>query len=298
MTLAVVILLDGVLYAAVLFLVAAGLTLVYGVMRILNIAHGSLYALGAYAGTSLVLVYLKTGGPAPLMYLALLAGAVVAGAIAGPLVERLLLRPIYGREEVVQLLVTYSLFLILEDVMKLLWGVDPYYVAKPYAFLGTVTIAGVRYAWYQLLLIGVAAATGILVSLAIRGTRLGRMIVAVTADREISATLGINVGRVYTLAFTAGAILAGLGGALVAPLISMAPGMSVEAIVLAFAVVVIGGLGSLEGAALGALIVGITRAAAVQLFPEIELATVYLIMVAVLLFRPRGLFGEWETRRI
>ncbi len=298
MTLAVVILLDGVLYAAVLFLVAAGLTLVYGVMRILNIAHGSLYALGAYAGTSLVLVYLKTGGPAPLMYLALLAGAVVAGAIAGPLVERLLLRPIYGREEVVQLLVTYSLFLILEDVMKLLWGVDPYYVAKPYALLGTVTIAGVRYAWYQLLLIGVAAATGILVSLAIRGTRLGRMIVAVTADREISATLGINVGRVYTLAFTAGAILAGLGGALVAPLISVAPGISVEAIVLAFAVVVIGGLGSLEGAALGALIVGITRAAAVQLFPEIELATVYLIMVAVLLFRPRGLFGEWETRRI
>jgi branched-chain amino acid transport system permease protein len=298
MTVAVVILLDGVLYAAVLFLVAAGLTLVYGVMRILNIAHGSLYALGAYAGTSLVLVYLKTGGPAPLMYLALLAGAVVAGAIAGPLVERLLLRPIYGREEVVQLLVTYSLFLILEDVMKLLWGVDPYYVAKPYAFLGTVTIAGVRYAWYQLLLIAVALATGVLVSLAIRGTRLGRMIVAVTADREISATLGINVGRVYTLAFTAGAILAGLGGALVAPLISVAPGMSVEAIVLAFAVVVIGGLGSLEGAALGALIVGITRAAAVQLFPEIELATVYLIMVAVLLFRPRGLFGEWETRRI
>jgi len=298
MTLAVVILLDGVLYAAVLFLVAAGLTLVYGVMRILNIAHGSLYALGAYAGTSLVLVYLKTGGPAPLMYLALLAGAVVAGAIVGPLVERLLLRPIYGREEVVQLLVTYSLFLILEDVMKLLWGVDPYYVAKPYAFLGTVTIAGVRYAWYQLLLIAVALATGVLVSLAIRGTRLGRMIVAVTADREISATLGINVGRVYTLAFTAGAILAGLGGALVAPLISVAPGMSVEAIVLAFAVVVIGGLGSLEGAALGALIVGITRAAAVQLFPEIELATVYLIMVAVLLFRPRGLFGEWETRRI
>ena len=298
MTLAVVILLDGVLYAAVLFLVAAGLTLVYGVMRILNIAHGSLYALGAYAGTSLVLVYLKTGGPAPLMYLALLAGAVVAGAIAGPLVERLLLRPIYGREEVVQLLVTYSLFLVLEDVMKLLWGVDPYYVAKPYAFLGTVTIAGVRYAWYQLLLIAVALATGVLVSLAIRGTRLGRMIVAVTADREISATLGINVGRVYTLAFTAGAILAGLGGALVAPLISVAPGISVEAIVLAFAVVVIGGLGSLEGAALGALIVGITRAAAVQLFPEIELATVYLIMVAVLLFRPRGLFGEWETRRI
>lgn len=298
MTVPVVILLDGVLYAAVLFLVAAGLTLVYGVMRILNIAHGSLYALGAYAGTFLVVVYLRTGGPAPLMYLALLLGAILAGAIVGPIVERLLLRPIYAREEVVQLLVTYSLFLILEDVMKLIWGVQPYYIAKPYAYLGTVSIVGVRYAWYQFLLIAVALATGVLVSLAIRGTRIGRMIIAVTADREISATLGINVGRVYMLAFTAGAILAALGGALVGPLIAVAPGISVEAIVLAFAVVVIGGLGSLEGAALGALIVGITRAAAVQLFPEIELATVYLIMVAVLLFRPRGLFGELEIRRI
>ncbi len=298
MTVPVVILLDGVLYAAVLFLVAAGLTLVYGVMRILNIAHGSLYALGAYAGTFFVLVYLRTGAPEPLMYLALLAGALVAGIIAGPLVERLLLRPIYRREEAVQLLVTYSLFLILEDVMKLIWGVDPYYVAKPYAMLGTVTLAGVRYAWYQLLLIGVAIVTGVLVAAAVRGTRLGRMIVAVTVDREISATLGINVGRVYTLAFTGGAILAALGGALVGPLIAVAPGISVEAIVLAFAVVVIGGLGSLEGAALGALIVGIARAAAVQLFPEIELATVYLIMVGVLLFRPQGLFGERELRRI
>ena len=298
MTVPVVILLDGILYAAVLFLVAAGLTLVYGVMRILNIAHGSLYALGAYTGTFLVLMYLRTGGPAPGVYLALLAGAVLAGAVTGPIVERLLLRPIYASEEVVQLLVTYSLFLILEDVMKLVFGVDPYYVTKPYELLGTVTIAGIRYAWYQLLLIAVVLSTGVLVSLTIQRTRIGRMMLAVTADREISLALGINVRRVCTLAFTVGAILAATGGALIAPLIAVTPGISAEAIVLAFAVVVIGGLGSLEGAALGALIVGITRAAAVQLFPEIELATVYLIMVAVLLFRPRGLFGEMEMRRI
>ncbi|MBI4637195.1 MAG: branched-chain amino acid ABC transporter permease [Candidatus Rokubacteria bacterium] len=298
MTLPVVILLDGVLYAAVLFLLAAGLTLVYGVMRILNIAHGSLYALGAYAATSLVLGYLKTGGPAVGMYGALLAGALLAGIATGPVIERLLLRPIYGREEVVQLLVTFSLFLILEDVMKLVWGVQPYYVADPYALLGTVAIAGVSYAWYQLVLIAFAIATGVLVWAAIRWTRLGRMIIAVTADREISATLGINVGRLYSVAFTVGAVLAALGGALVAPVIAVTPGISVEAIVLAFAVVVIGGLGSLEGAALGALIVGVTRAAAVHLLPEAELATVYLIMVAVLLFRPRGLFGEVEARRI
>lgn len=298
MTLPVVILLDGVLYAAVLFLLAAGLTLVYGVMRILNIAHGSFYALGAYAGTTLVLGYAWTGGPEALMYLALLAGALIAGLVVGPLVERLLLRPIYAREEVVQLLVTFSLFLILEDVMKLVWGVQPYYAARPYAFLGTVRIAGVSYAWYQLLLILLAAVTGVLVFWAIRGTRIGRMIIAVTADREISTTLGINVSRLFTLAFTVGAVLAALGGALVGPLIAVAPGISVEAIVLAFAVVVIGGLGSLEGAALGALIVGVTRAAAVHLLPEVELATVYLIMVLVLIFRPRGLFGELEMRRI
>jgi branched-chain amino acid transport system permease protein len=297
-TLPVVIALDGVLYAAVLFLVAAGLTLVYGVMRILNIAHGSLYAVGAYTAISLVAGYLGAGGPEPLMYLALLAGAVVAGVVTGPLIERFLLRPIYANEEVVQLLVTFSLFLILEDVMKLVWGVQPFYVARPYAYLGTVSIAGVTYAWYQIVLIGLAAATGLVVWAAMRWTRTGRMIIAVTADREISKTLGIDVDRLYTLAFTLGAVLATLGGALVAPVIAVAPGISVEAIVLAFAVVVIGGLGSLEGAALGALIVGVTRAAAVHLWPEVELATVYLIMVAVLLLRPHGLFGELEMRRI
>ncbi len=298
MTVPVVILLDGVLYAAVLFLVSAGLTLVYGVMRLLNIAHGSLYALGAYAGTSLVLLSLRADAPLVVMYLALLAGGFLAGAFLGPLVERLFLRPIYGREEVVQLLVTFSLFLIFEDGMKLVWGVDPYYVAKPYAVLGTVTIAGVKYARYQLLLVGVAVVIGAVLWASIRVTRIGRMIVAVTQDREISVALGINVGRVCTLAFTLGAILAALGGALVGPLIAVAPGISVDAIVLAFAVVVIGGLGSLEGAALGALIVGLARAAAVQLFPEVELAMVYVIMVAVLLFRPQGLFGELEIRRI
>ncbi len=298
MAVAATILLDGVFYAAVLFLVAAGLTFVYGVTRILNVAHGSLYAVGAYAGTSMVLGYLRTGGPPPLVYVALLAGAVLAAVITGPLVERLLLRPIYGREDVVQLLVTFSLFLILEDVMKLVWGVFPYYVADPYALLGTMTIAGIPYARYQLALCAVAAATGGLLWWFVRRTRLGRLIVAVTVDREMSAALGVNVSRVYALAFTVGTLLATLGGALVGPLIAVAPGISVEAIVLAFAVVVIGGLGNLAGAALGALIVGLTRAAAVHLYPEVELVTVYLIMVAVLLFRPQGLFGEAELRRI
>jgi branched-chain amino acid transport system permease protein len=297
-TVAPIILLDGVFYAAVLFLVAAGVTFVFGVTRILNIAHGALYAVGAYAGASLALGYLKTGGPAPLVYAALLAGALAAALVLGPLVERLLLRPIYRREEVVQLLVTFSLFLILEDVTKLVWGVLPYYVSEPYTLLGQVTVAGVPYARYQIALVAVAVATGAAVWWFVERTRLGRLVVAVTVDREIGAALGIDVNRVNLLAFTLGTFLATLGGALQAPLISVTPGISVEAIVLAFAVVVIGGLGSLTGAALGALIVGLTRAAAVHLFPEIELLTIYMIMFAVLLFRPQGLFGEVRLRRI
>lgn len=273
MTLPVIVLLDGVLYAAVLFLVAAGLTFVFGVTRILNVAHGSLYAVGAYAGAWAVLVL-------------------------GPLVERLLLRPIYGREDVVQLLVTFALFLVLEDVMKLLWGTQPYYAAAPYSLLGTVEVVGIPYARYQLVLCAVAALTGAGLWWFIERTRIGRLVVAVTVDREMGTALGIDVNRVYRLAFTVGTFLAALGGALVSPIISVAPGISVEAIVLAFAVVVIGGLGSLPGAALGALIVGVTRAAAVHLFPEVELVTVYAIMVLVLLVRPQGLFREVELRRI
>ncbi len=298
MTPPVIILLDGVLYAAVLFLVAAGLTFVFGVTRILNVAHGSFYAVGAYAGAWAVLALERAGGPAAASYLALVAGAAAAALALGPLVERVLLRPIYGREDVVQLLVTFALFLILEDLMKLVWGTRPVYAAAPYSLLGTVEVGGIPYARYQLVLCAVAAVTGGLLWWFIERTRTGRLVVAVTADREIGAALGIDVNRIYRLAFTLGTFLAALGGALVSPIISVAPGISVEAIVLAFAVVVIGGLGSLAGAALGALIVGLTRAAAVHLFPEVELVTVYAIMVAVLLFRPQGLFREVELRRI
>jgi branched-chain amino acid transport system permease protein len=297
-TSAVVVLLDGVLYAAVLFLVAAGLTFVFGVTRILNVAHGSFYAIGAYAGTSLVLAYERTGGPAGLSYLALLAGAALAAVVLGPLVERLLLRPIYGREDWIQLLVTFALFLILEDVMKLVWGTSPYYAAGPYSLLGTVELGGIPYAVYQLALCVMAALTGGVLWWFIQRTRTGRLIVAVTVDREMAQALGIDVWRVYALAFTVGTFLAALGGALVGPVISVAPGISVEAIVLAFAVVVIGGLGSMTGAAVGSLVVGLARATAVHYFPEVELLTVYLIMAAVLLVRPQGLFGEVQLRRI
>ena len=292
------ILLDGAVSASVLFLIAVGLTFIYGVLRIVNVAHGSLYALGAYTAVSLVSAFVGAGGSPYLTYALLVVAALLVGMVVGPVLERVFLRPFYGREDVIQLLVTFSVFLILEDAMKLVWGVRTVYADTPYRLLGQINLAGISYSVYQLLLVGVALATAALLSVLINGTRFGKLVVAVINDREMSTALGIHVGRLFTVAFTLGAIFAALGGAFVAPTIAVGPGVSVEAIVLAFAVVVIGGLGSLRGAALGALIVGLARSVAVHRFPEVDLAVIYLIMVAILLIRPRGLFGELALRRI
>ena len=289
---------DGLIYASWLFLIAVGLTLIYGVMRILNMAHGSFYALGAYAAASLVGAWLA-GGHAPLASYALLVVAAVAvGVVVGPLIERSVLRLTYGRDEIVLVLVTYALFLVLEDVIKLVWGVDPYFVSEPYGLLGSFEVGELTYPVYNLLLVGAAVATGAVLGWALRATRQGKILLAVIHDREIASALGVDVRRVYLVTFTVGTMLAALGGALTAPTVSVVPGMGVEVIVLAFAVVVIGGLGSPLGAALGALIVGVVRSAAVHYLPQIELFSIYLVMALVLVVRPRGLFGAPEARRI
>jgi branched-chain amino acid transport system permease protein len=289
---------DGLIYASWLFLIAVGLTLIYGVMRILNMAHGSLYALGAYAAASLVGRWLSAGHAPFGSYALLVVSAVLVGLVMGPLLERGVLRFSYGRDEIVLVLVTYALFLMLEDVIKLIWGVDPYFVSEPYGLLGSFEVGNLTYPVYNLLLIGAAALAGAAMGWALRATRGGKILLAVIHDREMAAALGIDVRRVYLVTFTVGSMLAALGGALTAPTISVVPGMGVEVIVLAFAVVVIGGLGSPLGAALGALIVGLVRSAAVHFLPEVELFSIYLVMALVLLARPRGLFGAPEARRI
>jgi branched-chain amino acid transport system permease protein len=289
---------DGVVYSSWLFMMAAGLTLIYGVMRILNIAHGSLYALGAYVGASLVGAWLAAGHPPAASYALLLAAALVVGLVAGPLLERGLLRLMYGRDEVVLLLVTYAVFLILEDVIKLAWGVESLVVAEPYALPGNFRIGALAYPVYNLILIGAAVVIGLAVAWGLYRTRQGKLLLAVIHDREMSAAMGINVGRVYLFTFTIGAALAAAGGALTAPTIAVSPGIGVEVIVLSFAVVVIGGLGSLGGAALGALAVGVVRSAMVRYWPEAELFSVYLVMALVLIARPKGLFAAPEARKI
>lgn len=292
------VLVDGVLYASWLFIIAAGLTLIYGVMRILNMAHGSLYALGAYAAASLAGAWLR-GGLAPLgSYAMLAAAAILVGLVMGPLVERGLLRFCYGKDEVVLVLVTYALFLMLEDAVKLVWGVEAYFVAEPYGLLGSVELGPLSYPVYSGILVLAAVGVGVALLLAVTRTRHGKLLLAVIHDREMSAAMGIDVNRIYLVTFTAGTMLAAIGGALTAPTVSVLPGMGVEVIVLAFAVVVIGGLGSMPGAALGALIVGLVRSAAVHWLPQVELFSIYLVMALVLVFRPRGLFVAAEARKI
>jgi branched-chain amino acid transport system permease protein len=292
-----IILIDGIAFASWLFLVSAGITFIFGVLRILNVAHGSLYAVGAYLGATFVL-QLAADQRSPVTLPLLLLAAIAVALTLGPLIERVFLRRAYGQDEVIGLLTTFALFLILEDVVRLIWGIEPYLVDGPFRMMGRVRLAGIAFANYPFLLTVVSVAAGLLLWLVIHHTSFGRQVTCVISDREMANALGINVPRIDLLAFALGTFLAALGGAFTAPMISVEPGMGVSVIVLAFAVVAIGGLGSIGGAALGCVIVGVARAAAVHLFPEIELFVIYALMVAVLLWRPQGLFGAIELRKI
>lgn len=288
---------DGLADAALIFFVAVGLTLVFSVVRILNVAHGSFYALGAYV--SVVIGAWLVGLGWPLLSLsALLISPVLIAVALGPVIERTLLRWTYGRPEALQILVTFGLFLVLEDAQKLIFGVQPYSQDKPMQLLGVSQIGGVVYLNYQLLLIGLAVAVAFGLRLLLKRTRIGKLIVAVVADRELAQTVGIDAPRVFVLAFSIGVFLAALGGALASPTVGVSPGLGAETIVLAFAVAAIGGLGQIEGAALAAILVGLSRAAAIYFIPEFQPVVPYLVMLAVLLVRPYGLFGSVGLRRI
>lgn len=296
--LALTILIDGVVYASWLFIVALGLTLVFGVLKILNIAHGSFYAVGAYAAASVVAWFGSLGLAPELSPVAMLLAAVAVAALMAPLTERGLLRVFYGRDEVLLVLVTYALFLILEDVTKLIWGPTPYYVTEPYMLFGTVEFGLLSYVGYDFMLIAVAIVCGLFVWWGLNRTRTGKIVLAVIHSDEIASSMGVNVSRIYTFAFMFGIFLAALAGALTAPMVSVQPGLSVGVIIVSFAVVIIGGLGSIEGAAIGALIVGLARALAVHTWPAAELFSIYIAMAIVLVFRPEGLFQRIQARKI
>lgn len=289
---------DGLVYAAYLFIVAIGLTLIFGVMKILNVAHGSFYAFGAYGAATAVGLYANADLDAALGFLCMVALATAIGVVMGIILERGLLRLVYGRDEVVVVLVTYAVFLILEDVLRLIWGAQSYAAYQPMVAAGNVEVGDLVLSNYDLALVAIAVLVAALSWWSLKFTRYGRLLTTVIYDRETAAAFGINVTVVYTVTFIIGAALGAVGGAVMAPKISVTLGIGVEVIVLAFAVVAIGGMGSIEGALIGALIVGLCRAAAVHLAPQYELFVIYAVMAIVLVVRPYGLFVRAQPRKI
>lgn len=280
--------LGGLTTAMFLFLIASGLSLVFGVMRVLNFAHGSFYMLGAY------LAWQAVQWLSPLVESFWLAAlfAALAVAVLGGLVERLLLRHMYGKEELYQLLLTYALVLILGDGAKAIWGTQQLSVSRPPILDGAIEMFGAVLPVYNLfiMLTGVAIAIGGWLILA--RSSAGRMVRAAALDREMLGALGANVGALYTGMFMASSFLAGLSGALVTPIQSIVPGMDVEVIVEAFIVVVIGGLGSFWGTFWGSLIYGQVLSFGILIMPSFSLFSVFALMAVILIVRPWGLFGK------
>jgi len=284
------IVIGGVFHAAVLFLVAAGLQLVFGVQKILNLACGSFYALGAYFGITFVGIALKLGMPAWALLPALIVAGLMLGLVGLP-IERVL-RTVYDRDESFQLLLTFALLLMFQDVFRFLWGANPRSIEANYLVYGKLAGGDFTVPVYNLLVIVAAILVAAGFGLFLQKTNYGRVLRATAENRAMAEALGVNVSRVYAAVFTAGTMLGTVAGALVVPTAAASLDMAVELVVEAFAVVVIGGLGSMPGALAGAIVVGLIHAYAIFAFPELELLATYLIVIGVLLLRPAGLFGR------
>ena len=285
------ILIGGVFHAAVLFLVAAGLQLVFGVQKIVNLACGSFYALGAYFGISAVNWATAAGAPVSLFLPVLLASGMLLGVVVGPLIETLL-RTVYDRDEAFQLLLTFALVLMFQDVLRFFWGANPQQLGNLVMEYGKLTVGTVQVPTYNVLVILASIVIAVGIGVFLQRTRFGRILRATAENREMSQALGVNTRWINTSVFTLGTVLGTIGGALVVPTAAASLDMPVELVVEAFAVVVIGGLGSMRGALVGALIVGLMRAAAISWYAELEILAIYLVVIVVLIVRPAGLHGK------
>ncbi len=277
--------LNGVQYGLLLFLVASGLTLIFGIMGVINLAHGSFYMMGAYLAFSLTEL---TGN----LWLAILLG-IPLSVLIGLGLELLLFRQLYRRDHLYQVLLTYGLILIMEELRSLLVGDDVHGIAIPALFNVSIRLTDtLSYPVYRLLMSAACLAIAGLMALVIRRTRLGMTIRAGANNREMVELLGIDIGLVYRIVFAAGVALAAFAGMIAAPVASVYPGMGNQILIVSFVVVVIGGIGSIKGAFLGSLLIGLADTFGQVLAPEIAGMTVYMLMAAVLLWRPAGLFGR------
>ena len=280
--------LSGLTAAMFLFLIASGLSLIFGVLRVLNFAHGTFYMLGAYLAYQSMLWL----GPGPGLFWIAALGAALGIALLGGVVERVLFRYLYGKEELYQLLFTYALGLILSDVAKIFWGTQQKSVSRPPELAGSFSLFGTTIPAYNLFIIALGPSIALAFWFVLQRTRAGRFIRAAALDRETLGALGVNVDALYTWVFMLASFLGGLGGALISPMRATTPGMDTEVIVEAFVVVVIGGLGSLWGTFLGAVVYGQVLSFGILLFPRFSIFAVFALMAAVLIIRPWGLLGR------
>ena len=292
--------LNSLQFGLMLFLLAAGLTLVFGIMDMINLAHGSLYMIGAYLMASLAQATGSFWTALPL--------ALAATALVGALLEVSVLRRLYERDHLAQVLATFAIILIANEVVRLIWGSQPIMLNGPAALSGPVELpGGVHYASYRLMIIGVGAAVAVLLYFLVTRTRAGMLVRAGASNREMALAMGVDIKRLFTVVFAVGAALAALAGAMLGPILAVQVGMGENILILAFVVIVIGGIGSIRGAFVGALLVGLVdtmgRAllpmafalvfrpqVASNLGPSVSSILIYVLMAAVLFLRPQGLF--------
>ena len=292
--------LNGIQFGLMLFLLAAGLTLVFGIMDMINLAHGSLYMIGAYLMAS---ISQATGS-----FWAALPLALVATALVGAALEVAVLRRLYERDHMTQVLATFAIILIANEVVRMIWGSQPIMLNGPAALAGPVELpGGIQYASYRLAIIVIGAAVALMLYLLVTRTKIGMLVRAGASNREMAVAMGVDIRRLFTVVFAIGAALCGLAGAMLGPILAVQVGMGENILILAFVVIVIGGIGSIRGAFVGALLVGLVdtmgRAllplaffklfppmVASNLGPSLSSILIYVLMAAVLFFRPQGLF--------
>jgi len=277
--------LNGVQYGLLLFLIASGLTLVFGILNVINLAHGSFYMIGAYLAYALTV---RTGS----LWLAILIGLPIA-VVLGLMVERLMIRFLYTRDHLYQVLLTYGLILVFNELQSVIFGNDVHGVPVPEMFQYSIPLTEVlSYPVYRLVVSAICLVMVAVMYVVIQRTRLGMSIRAGSVNREMVQSLGINIRLLYTIVFAAGAGLAALAGMIAAPLSSVYPGLGEHVLIICFVIVVIGGIGSIRGAFIAALLIGLADTFGKVLVPDFASVAVYAVMAGVLLWRPQGVFGR------
>lgn len=281
---------SGLSVGMVFFLIAAGLSMVFGTLKVLNVAHASFYMLGAYLCYTIIHLFSSSS---ELFWIAFIL-APMGVAIFGGIIEILVLRPLYKREHLYQLILTFGLILVIGDIVKLTWGVQFYMVSIPWPLHGTISLLGARLSYYNLFMIAMGPLVLGTIWLFLHKTKSGRIIRAVTYSRDMSSALGINVSKFYTIVFMFASWLAGLGGTLMAPMSTVFLGMDTTVVIECFIIIVIGGFGSITGAFFGAIVLGLANSLGILILPKQAIAFGFIAMAIVLIVRPWGLMGKPE----